>query len=94
LSYIAGFTVGGAVSRVDPSATSVGERAIGFEMNIVSAWPPADDSADRHIAWVRDGWEAPDPAVYTPRSFDRCLAAPKEGFEPPTRRLTAACSAD
>ncbi|MFN2491056.1 MAG: BBE domain-containing protein [Actinomycetota bacterium] len=57
LSYLAGFTVGGAVSRVDASETAVGERAVGFEINVVAAWRPVDPSGEQHTAWVRDGSE-------------------------------------
>jgi hypothetical protein len=55
------FTIGGAVSRVDPAATAVGEREIGFEVNIAASWPPADAESQRHIAWVREAWEAMRP---------------------------------
>lgn len=58
-SQIAGWAVGGAVSRVDPAATAVGERerGIGFEINVTAAWTPRDEDPARHTAWVRDGWE-------------------------------------
>src|SRR5205823_2621336 len=56
-SQISGWAMGGAVSRVDPNATAIGKRDVGFEMNIVGAWPPADATGDRHTAWVRDGWD-------------------------------------
>src|SRR5262249_34775587 len=54
-SQINGWAVGGAVSRVDPSATAVGRRETGFELSLAAAWPPGDGEA--HKAWVRDGWE-------------------------------------
>lgn len=57
-SQISGWAVGGAVSRADPVATAVGEREVGFEVNIVAAWPPPDPNGLRHTAWVREGWEA------------------------------------
>ena len=57
-SHIVGLAVGGAVTRVGPDATAVGERAAGFEMNLVAAWPPPDPDGGRHTAWVREGWEA------------------------------------
>ena len=58
-SQIAGWAVGGAVSRVDPVATAVGgrEREVGFEINVTAAWAPTDRDGDRHTAWVREGWE-------------------------------------
>jgi len=57
LSYVAGFAVGGAVTRVHPDATAVGPREEGFELNIVAGWRPEDPDAERHVAWVREGWE-------------------------------------
>jgi FAD/FMN-containing dehydrogenase len=58
-SQISGWAVGGAVTRVDPDATAVGsrEREIGFEINVTAAWPARDPDGERHIAWVRDGWD-------------------------------------
>ena len=56
-SQISGWAVGGAVSRVAADATAVGKRDVGFEMNIVSAWSPADANSARHRAWAREGWE-------------------------------------
>jgi len=58
LSYVAGFAVGAAVTRVQPDATAVGPREGGFELNIVAGWRPDDSDAGRHVAWVRAGWEA------------------------------------
>jgi hypothetical protein len=56
-SQIGGWAVGGAVSRVDPDATAVGNREVGFEFNIAAGWPPSDPNPERHYAWVREGWE-------------------------------------
>ena len=56
-----GWAVGGAASRVDPSATAVGYRDVGFDLNVVAAWPPPDPGADEHIAWVREGWAQMEP---------------------------------
>jgi FAD/FMN-containing dehydrogenase len=58
LSQIGGWAVGGAVGRVDPRATAVGDRGAGFEFNVTAAWAPSDSNAPRHVAWVRDGWNA------------------------------------
>jgi hypothetical protein len=58
LSQIGGWAVGGAVSRVSPGETAVGERAVGFELNVTSAWMPSDTDPGRHVAWVRTGWDA------------------------------------
>jgi hypothetical protein len=49
--------MGGAVSRVAPEATAVGERDVGFEMNVTAAWPPPDPGGARHVAWVREAWD-------------------------------------
>jgi hypothetical protein len=57
-AQINGWAVGGAVSRVDPDATAVGEREIGFELSLAIGWAPADGDGDRHRRWSRDGWES------------------------------------
>ena len=57
LSLLAGWAIGGAVSRVAPDATAVGKRDVGFELRVIAQWP-ADRDGDRHRVWVRDGWEA------------------------------------
>lgn len=56
-SQVAGWAVGGAVSRIDPAATAVGDREPGFEVNIAAAWPPSGPGGERHVAWVREGWD-------------------------------------
>jgi hypothetical protein len=58
LSQIGLWAVGGAVSRVARDATAVDGRDVGFEVNAVAAWPPANPGAARHTAWVREAWEA------------------------------------
>jgi FAD/FMN-containing dehydrogenase len=58
VSQIGGWAMGGAVSRVPAEATAVGERAPGFEFNIIGAWTPTDPEGERHTAWVRAGWDA------------------------------------
>ncbi len=58
LPYVAGFAVGGAVTRVDPDATAVGPREGGFELSIVVGWCPDAAAADRHVAWAGAGSEA------------------------------------
>jgi FAD/FMN-containing dehydrogenase len=57
-SQINGWAMGGAVSRVDPSATAVGERDVGLDVSLAVAWEPGDPDGDGHIAWSRAGWEA------------------------------------
>ncbi|CAN5689624.1 FAD-binding oxidoreductase [soil metagenome] len=58
LSYFGCFAVGGAASRVDPAATAVGAREVGFELNTLAGWRPQDPNGERHTAWVRTTWEA------------------------------------
>jgi FAD/FMN-containing dehydrogenase len=56
-----GWAVGGAASRVDASGTAVGHRDVGFDLNVVAAWPPPDPGVEEHIAWVREGWAQMEP---------------------------------
>jgi hypothetical protein len=57
LSLLNGWAIGGAVSRVDPAATAVGERETGFELRVIAVWRPGDPEVEGHKTWVRDGWE-------------------------------------
>ena len=57
-AQINGWAMGGAVSRVDPDATAVGEREVGFDISLAVGWPGSDPEPERHRAWARDGWEA------------------------------------
>ena len=57
-SMVSGWAIGGAVSRVDPRATAVGEREVGFELRIIGVWPPGDPRGESHTAWVREGWDS------------------------------------
>jgi hypothetical protein len=57
LSLLNGWVIGGAVSRVDPGATAVGERETGFELRAIAVWRPGDPHEQRHRAWVREAWE-------------------------------------
>jgi FAD/FMN-containing dehydrogenase len=57
LSLLNGWVIGGAVSRVAPDATAVGPRPPGFELRMIANWRPGD-ADDRHLSWVRDGWES------------------------------------
>ncbi len=56
-SLLNGWMIGGAVCRVDPGATAVGAREAGFELRLIAVWPPGDPDAERHTAWVREGWQ-------------------------------------
>lgn len=63
-----GWAVGGAVTRVDPDATAVGKREVGFDLNVLAAWPPPDTNTEQHKEWVREGWAELQPhatGVYT-----------------------------
>jgi hypothetical protein len=91
-SQVSGWAVGGAVSRVDPDATAVGEREAGFEMNIVAAWPPTDPDGPRHTAWVREGWEELRPhsaGVYANFLSDEGAAGVEAAYGERLKRLTA-----
>ena len=55
-SLIAFWHLGGAMNRVDPSATALGERKANFLYSLDIAWtdPSGDEAA---IAWTRDAWQ-------------------------------------
>src|SRR5580765_5234108 len=55
------FTLGGAVARVPEDATAFPNRKAQHNLNIVGAWPIDDPDPERHIAWVRQTWEAMQP---------------------------------
>jgi FAD/FMN-containing dehydrogenase len=57
LSLLNGWVIGGAVSRVAPDATALGPRPPGFELRVIANWR-AGDADDRHLSWVRAGWES------------------------------------
>ncbi len=91
-SQISGWAVGGAVSRADPDATAVGEREVGFELNIVAAWPPPDTNGPGHTTWVREGWEALRPhsvGVYANFLSDEDAAGVEAAYGERLKRLVA-----
>jgi FAD/FMN-containing dehydrogenase len=55
------FTLGGAVARVPEGATAFPNRNAQHNLNIVAAWEINDPDPERHIAWVRETWEAMQP---------------------------------
>jgi hypothetical protein len=55
------FTLGGAVARVSEDATAFPNRQAQHNLNIVGAWELTDPDPQRHIAWVRQTWEAMQP---------------------------------
>lgn len=52
--------LGGAVRRVDPSATAFAPRDAEFTLNLVGIWPDPADNA-RNVAWVRAFFDAVHP---------------------------------
>jgi hypothetical protein len=91
-SQIGGWAVGGAVSRVDPDATALGAREVGFELNITAAWPPPDPNGPRHTAWVREVWEALLPhsvGVYANFLSDEGAAGVETAYGARLQRLIA-----
>ena len=90
-SQIAGWPIGGAVSRVDPDATAVGHREVGFELSFAAAWPPSDPDPDRHVAWIRAVWERLRPysaGVYANFISDEGAAGVEAAYGARLRRLT------
>jgi FAD/FMN-containing dehydrogenase len=91
-SQIGGWAMGGAVSRVAPEATAVGEREVGFDVNIAAGWPPSDPDGDRHRTWVREGWDALLPhsvGVYANFLSDEGASGVQAAYGDRMRRLTA-----
>jgi len=54
-SLIAVWQLGGAMSRVDPEKTAIGERRAPYLVSFDTSWTEASDN-DRAIAWTRDAW--------------------------------------
>jgi FAD/FMN-containing dehydrogenase len=91
-SQIGGWVMGGALSRVDPEATAVGQREEGVELNVTAAWRPDDPGGERHVAWVRAGWDALRPhsvGVYANFLSDEDAAGVEAAYGARLRRLTA-----
>ncbi|HEX5993814.1 MAG TPA: FAD-binding oxidoreductase [Jiangellales bacterium] len=91
-AQINGWAVGGAASRVDESATAVGDRTPGFEMSVTVGWAPSSEDGERHRAWVREGWEALAPysdGVYANFISDEGESGLRAAYGPARlRRLT------
>jgi FAD/FMN-containing dehydrogenase len=60
-AQITGWAMGGAVSRVDPDATAVGEREDGFDVSFATGWLPNDREPERHREWSRTAYDALQP---------------------------------
>jgi FAD/FMN-containing dehydrogenase len=87
-----GWAVGGAVTRVAAETTAVGEREVGFDLNVLAAWPPPDPNGEAHRAWVREGWAALQPhstGVYTNFLSDEGTAGVEAAYGDRLARLTA-----
>jgi FAD/FMN-containing dehydrogenase len=54
-SLIAVWQLGGAMSRVSPEKTAIGERSAPYLVSFDTSWTEADDN-DLAIAWTRDAW--------------------------------------
>jgi FAD/FMN-containing dehydrogenase len=61
LSSVPIFTQGGAVARVPEDASAFAHRDAAHDINIVGSWMPDDAEPDRHIAWVRETFDALEP---------------------------------
>ena len=91
-SQLSGWALGGAASRVDPGATAVGAREVGFEVNLNAVWTPGDPDGERHIAWVREGWDELLPhsaGVYANFLSDEGAAGVRLAYGDRLERLTA-----
>ena len=60
LSVIAGFHLGGAISRVDENATAYSHRDAAYSLIFNTAWIDPDES-EKHIQWTRAFWKAIQP---------------------------------
>jgi hypothetical protein len=60
LSVIAGFHLGGAVSRIDENATAYSHRNAAYSLILNTAWIDPNES-EKHIKWTRAFWEALQP---------------------------------
>jgi FAD/FMN-containing dehydrogenase len=92
ICQINGWAMGGAASRVDPTATAVGEREVGFDVSVIAAWPASDPDGDDHVAWVREGWEALSPhgrGLYANFISDEGAAGVQAAYGERLARLTA-----
>jgi hypothetical protein len=59
-AVIAGFHLGGAVSRIDEDSTAYSHRDASYSLIINTAWTDPNES-DKHIQWTREFWQALQP---------------------------------
>jgi FAD binding domain/Berberine and berberine like len=91
-AQIQGWAMGGAVTRVAPGATAVGERENGFDISFITGWAPADRDGERHKAWVRGSWDAlrgDSVGVYANFISDEGAAGVESAYGDRIERLTA-----
>jgi FAD/FMN-containing dehydrogenase len=91
MSLLNGWVIGGAVSRVSGDATAVGSRAPGFELRMIANWR-AGDADDRHLSWVREGWESLRPhstGQFATFLSDEGIAGVRTAYGDRLARLTA-----
>ena len=60
LSVVAGFHLGGAVSRVDEDATAYSHRDAAYSLILNTTWIDSAES-EKHIQWTREFWKAMQP---------------------------------
>jgi FAD/FMN-containing dehydrogenase len=93
LSLLNGWMIGGAVSRVQPEATALGAREVGFELRLIAVWRPGDGERARHVGWVREGWDALRPhsagRQYATFLTDEGMAGVRAAYGDHLDRLTA-----
>jgi hypothetical protein len=85
LSSVALFTQGGAVARVPSDATAFANRDATHDINIVGSWLPDNADADRHVAWVRQMFDALQPfskGVYVNFTSDDATDRVQSAYSP------------
>ncbi|MHA2109793.1 MAG: FAD-binding oxidoreductase, partial [Candidatus Hodarchaeales archaeon] len=60
LSVIAGFHLGGAVSRINEDSTAYNHRNAAYSLILNTTWIDPSES-DKHIQWTREFWKALQP---------------------------------
>jgi FAD/FMN-containing dehydrogenase len=57
MSMVSVWALGGALGRVDPDATAVGERHAPFVLEILANWAEPEET-ESNVAWARDFYAA------------------------------------